>query len=132
MEEHTLGPKRAAVRIDNQCDIWDLDDAHHRPHTFRPERLKVFATFITEETAAERDKLNVILVETIAQHDRLQTERDRLREALIEARVKLGFPIGKQPNGFFSHEVVATVEIIDAALAEPESEADVNPNREEK
>lgn len=50
---------------------------------------------------------------------------EKLVEALIEARVRLGFPVGtQQPNGFFSieyHAVADTVKIIDDALADYEA-----------
>jgi len=51
---------------------------------------------------------------------------EKLMEAFIEARVRLGFPVGTQPNytGHFGHDfqaMVDTVKIIDAAIADYEA-----------
>ena len=103
MNDKPTGPAEAAREIDKLQEEW-------------------FTTRLAGEDMPHPDE-RVPTIEAIILKHRSEDKAGKLVEALIEARVVLGFPLGTQPNEFFSikyHAVADTVKIIDSALADYE------------
>ena len=87
----------------------------------KPDELPVA---VLARNIARFESIIAVAEKTSSQPDVIPEDKavEKLVEALIEARVTLGFPVGtQQPNGFFSieyHAVADTVKIIDDALAD--------------
>lgn len=79
-EKYTLRARRAAVRVDKQYEAWYLDDAHHRPHALRPERLKTLAAIIDHDTG---------LPELKARIDQLEVEKVEAKALLERSAILL-------------------------------------------
>lgn len=131
MSKHTDGAMKAAVEVIRELRLLVPSGNINAPKGTLAIQgteidLKDIAAIIDQETAAPD------LLQLFAERDRLRAEKVELVEALREARVRLGFPVGVQPTDFFSidyHSVADTVGIIDAALAKAETDIEVNDDK---
>lgn len=111
MSKRTDGAGRAAeVIIELACNVGAF--ANKQKHLPFPSR----------GTTWSQHRLTAIIDQETGLPE-ITAARDRLEEALIEIRVKLGFPLGKALSGTFSIDwcgIADIVRLIDAALAKPE------------
>ncbi|GAF75028.1 unnamed protein product, partial [marine sediment metagenome] len=95
MPSKYTGPAAAAEDVDHQYGDWDLDDAHNRDHTFRPERLKVLEAIILKHCPQDKavgglSSENVLnnLAKVLSESDPSENDRTDVDEKAFLRKVK--------------------------------------------